>query len=201
MKEIIFSFFLISIFVSPIFGESTADYISQDDSLKVKTDTILFVPGSQLKFFANVDDSTNFEKHLIQNPTKALFKSMILPGLGQLGNKKKRKAVIYFGLYAWFLGETFHYGAQAGDFLKQFEETSKDNISLRNDYHSLYLDRKDERNKFRWFTIIVTFISMFDAYSDAHLSGFPKAKENSGLSFDINFHEKQRLSAELTYGF
>lgn len=201
------SIFIISIFVSPIFGESTSKIFSQlvqqaePDSTKIKKDTILFQPGSQLTDFRRVDDSVNFEKHLVQDPTKALFKSMLLPGLGQLGNKKKRKALIYFGLYGWFLAETFHYGSQASDFLDKFDQTSKDNISLRNDYYSLYLDRKDERNKFRWFTIIVTFVSMFDAYADAHLSGFPKLKENTGLSFDINFQKNQQISAELTFGF
>ena len=41
-------------------------------------------------------------------------------------------------------------------------------ISDRNEYYDLYQDRKDERNKFTWFAVITAFVSMFDAYVDAH---------------------------------
>ena len=83
----------------------------------------------------------------------------------------------------WMIGAAIHYGRQASDFKSQFDATS--DIDARRDLYGLYLDRKDERNKYTWFAVIVSFLSMFDAYVDAHLSGHPAEKHNLDLSLDV----------------
>lgn len=151
------------------------------DTLSV--DTVLYLPGQFLTPYRAVTDPENLENNLSQDPTVALIKSVFIPGLGQLGNRRYIKAVIFMGLDAWLVGSAIHYGRQASDFRDLFEKST--DIADRNDYYDLYQDRKDERNKFTWFAVIATFISMFDAYVDAHLSGFPKKVDEGEVSFNL----------------
>ncbi len=147
------------------------------------SDTLLFDGIGLLEHSQPVTSDINFEKRLRQNPTVGLFKSMFVPGWGQLGNRRYTKAVIFAGLDAWFIGAAIHYGKQASDFKDRFDLAT--DLTARRELYDLYLDRKDERNKFTWFAVIITFISMFDAYVDAHLSGYPQKIEENSLSLDI----------------
>lgn len=159
----------------------------QADSTKTDTtqavDTLLFTGKGLLDHANPVSSDIDFEKRLTQNPTVGLFKSMVIPGWGQLGNRRYMKAVMFAGLDAWFIGAAMHFGKQASDYRDKYDNET--DLVLRRDYYSLYLDRKDERNKYTWFAVIVTFISMFDAYVDAHLSGYPAKPEQSDLSFEV----------------
>ena len=165
----------------------------------VQIDTVLYLPGRVLIPYESVTNPENLEKHLSQNPTAALFKSMLIPGLGQIGNRKYFKATIFMGLDAWFIGAIIHYGRQASDFRRQYEEST--DIPMRNDYYDLYQDRKDERNKFTWYAVIVSFVSMFDAYVDAHLSGFPKKTEGDLISFNFRRHPQGEVMACVSVSF
>ena len=184
---------------TPVQADSTsvADSLAVDSLIPV--DTSLFLPGNYLGGYTEATDDRNFEKRLVQNPTVALFKSMAIPGLGQIGNRSYIKAAIYFGLDAWFVGSAIHYGRQAADFRDLYEAST--DVTQRNDYYSLYEDRKDQRNKFTWFAVIVTFVSMFDAYADAHLSGFPLKDKQNELGFEIGPNETETLAAQVTLSF
>lgn len=171
-------------FVLIVFGFVTLsaqgnDTIVGADSLKdttVAVDTTLYRPGHALDEYLPVTDTINLEKRLSANPTVALFKSMLIPGWGQLDNGSPVRAIIYAGLDAWFIGAAIHYKKQAADFRDLFNQSTE--IEQRNDYYALFNDRRDERNKYTWFAVIVTFVAMFDAYVDAHLSGFPEAESH-----------------------
>jgi hypothetical protein len=196
-------FLLAALILSALHSPCRADITPTVDSASVDTlipvDTTLFLPGNFLDRYTKATDSRNFEKRLVQNPTVALFKSMVLPGLGQWGNHSYTKAVVYFGLDAWFVGAAIHYGRQASDFRSKYEASTI--ITQRNDYYSLYEDRKDERNKFTWFAVIVTFVSMFDAYADAHLSGFPLKDKQNELGFEVGPNVTADLAAQITLRF
>lgn len=161
----------------------------------------MFVPSGLLENIIPPTDSINYEKHLSQKPMTALFKSMVIPGWGQLGNNKKLKAGIMFALDVWLVGSAIHYGSQASDFRTQYDNTPDSLLELRQDYYDLYSDRRDERNKFTWFAVILSFYSMFDAYVDAHMSGYPKIENEKNLSFDIAPNSDNGASAVLTFRF
>jgi len=180
------------------------DSLAFDSSLAdsaLHVDTILFAPGTELVAYGSVGDSLDREKQLRQKPMWALFKSMVVPGWGQIGNGRYIKAAVYFGLEAWMIGGAIHYRQQASDFRQLFDETPRDAVSLRNDYYSLYRDRQDECNKYTWFAVIVAFFSMFDAYVDAHLSGFPRQGEDSDLTLQVTPTEKNGVTAALSLRF
>lgn len=162
-------------------------------------DTLLFDGTGMLEQVSPVTSDIDFETRLYQRPTTALFKSMFVPGWGQLGNKRHVKAILFAGLDAWFISAAIHYGGQASDFRDEFE--SAVDIETRNEYYDLYLDRKGQRNKFTWFAGIVTFISMFDAFVDAHLSGYPRKIDESDLSLDLRPTDNGGFQASVAFNF
>lgn len=178
-------------------GPAVAQTVTAD-SVKV-ADTLMFDQTGMLDDTNPATSPVNFEKRLSQNPTVALFKSMVVPGLGQLGNKKYFKAVLYAGLDAWFVGAAIHYGRQTSDFRDLFESATE--IDTRNELYDLYMDRKDERNKFTWFAVIITFVAAFDAYADAHLSGYPERVDEGTLGLRIEPIDPGGVMASITYDF
>jgi hypothetical protein len=192
-------FIFVSILLCCLSSAIAQDTVRVDTT--VKYDTILYVPSGFESSTIGVVDTVNYEKRLYQNPTVALFKSMFVPGLGQIGNRQYIKAGIVIGLETWFITSAVKHGRDASDFRDQFNQSS--DINERNVLYNSYLDSKDQRNKFTWFAVIVTFISMFDAYSDAHLSGFPKDEEDraNDLGFDLRSTEENGFYATVTYSF
>ncbi len=166
---------------------------------KVRTDTILFIPRIDTSLTVPVVDSVNLERHLYQNPTVALFKSMFVPGLGQIGNRRYIKAVAVIGLQVWFIGNIIHHGRNANTYWKLYQGPL-DTLG-RNYFYGLYATERDQRNKYTWFAGIVTFVSMFDAYVDAQLSGSPTAKRNRKFTADVlpDFRGGARAQLALTF--
>lgn len=164
-----------------------------------KKDTIQFMPPYIEQGKVEVTDTTNYEKHLTQNPTVALFKSMLVPGLGQIGNHSYVKAGVFIVLETWFIGEAIHYGSQASDFKTKFENAT--DIYARDNYYQLYQDRRSARNKYTWFAGITIFVSMFDAYVDAQLSGAPDQPHEKKFDLDVRPDNKGGANLSLSMRF
>lgn len=197
--------FLLFLCVPPaLSGDEIESDITGADSAKiidttVFVDTVTYIRTDDLSRFAAVDNQTDFEKRLTQHPTVALVKSMVIPGLGQFGNKKYIKGLVYLGLDAWFVSSAIRYKRQTSDFRDKYEQATS--ISSRNDWYEKFEDRRDQRNKFTWFAVIVSFFSMFDAYTDAHLSGFPVLPDEEGSKIKIGTNYSGDLSASLVLWF
>ncbi len=177
----------------------TESQSSEANEIEMRVDTVLYQGRIGLDQYLSADDSTNLEMHLYQNPTVALFKSAILPGFGQLGNRRYLKAVIFSGLSAWMIGSALHYRSQASDFKSAYDNAT--DINVRNEYYGLYTDRRDARNKFTWYAGIVAFVSMFDAYVDAHLSGFPDKSRTKDFSLVVAPDTSGGVTAQLHLRF
>ena len=193
------------LFASSAFGASPQDSLDVDTTVVDESpdlpsiDTLLFVPDREVPAAADVTNSVNLEKHLYQQPTVALFKSMLVPGLGQLGNRRYTKALFFAGLESWLIASSLHYASQAADARENY--LAADDLSARRDYYNLYDNKRKNRNKFAWVAGLTIFISMFDAYVDAHLSGSPADPRNNDISFDVRPADKGGVAAQLTYRF
>lgn len=164
-----------------------------------QTDTIVFVPQMERHAAGDVSNAVNLEKHLIQSPTGALFKSMLVPGLGQMGNRRWFKAGLFATLEVWFAVEAIKYGRQAHSLKAQFE--SETDLATRRAIHLTYDNRRSDRNKYIWFFGLTTFVSMFDAYVDAHLSGSPTNKRNDQFSLGFVHDPECGGRAQLAFRF
>lgn len=132
-----------------------------------------------------------------QNPTVALFKSMFVPGWGQIGNKKYIKAAIVIGLEGSLIAAIIHNADRANDAKRLFDNNT--DILLADNLYKKYKSARDDRNFYCWMAGLTIFISMFDAYVDAHLAHFPKY--DKGLTFDLGPNKKTILAARLSYNF
>ena len=163
------------------------------------TEVIMFAPEKSLREFLDVSDSTNTEARLIQNPTAALFKSLVIPGWGQVGNRSYFKAVFYGGLECLLVGAALNYRSQSND---AWDDYSNATDSLeRNRLYNIYDDRKTKRNRYTWFAALTIFISMFDAYVDAHLSGFPLKGESQAIELEIGPTPAYTVGASVKLSF
>lgn len=168
------------------------------DTTQPPVDTILFIPPDRESQSRVVEDSTNYEGRLIQSPTAGLFKSLAVPGWGQLGNKRTTKAALFFGLQTIWIGAAVHFDRQASDFRRQWESSA--DLAERNSLYSLYDNRRGRRNGYIWFAAITAFLAGFDAYVDAHLSGAPFHRSQATISLEPEL-SPERLGAGLTIRF
>lgn len=129
-------------------------------------------------------------------PTGALLRSAIFPGWGQIYNRKYLKAAFYGGIEIYLI-----YGLQ-----KSWREmnTHQDNFLNSEDqvYKSsefaLYEESRDRRNVFLWLGGLTIFVSMFDAYVDAHFADFNKTDK----AFEVKAVPRQdAVVLTLNYNF
>jgi hypothetical protein len=131
------------------------------------------------------------------NPTTALFKSLFVPGWGQLCNKKYIKAGVVITLEALLIGTVAHYAKKTSSAKEAFE--AETDIGEKARLFNEFEEAKDQRNRFSWFTGTLVFLSMFDAYVDAHLAEFPVCEEK--LSFDFSPTSENSFRATISYKF
>ncbi|MBD3232185.1 MAG: hypothetical protein GF315_00515 [candidate division Zixibacteria bacterium] len=170
------------------------------------------------------DDSTGAQPETVEsqlksevfkpNPTGALLRSIAFPGWGQIYNRKYIKAGIFAigeGLLIYYMEKNWE---RANHYQAAFERTLQTPISstalpsetdvialdesslltLRSEVFARWQKYTDERNKYMWFLAATIFLSMFDAYVDAHLMPFDremgedlKAESTAPLGITIVF--------------
>jgi len=139
----------------------------------------------------------------IQNPTAALFKSMAVPGWGQVGNKQFIKAGFVVGLESFLFLKWLRFRKKTADARTSFED-APDSDPNKTFFFNRFRATRNDRNLFAWLTGTAIFISMFDAFVDAHLSGFPKTKAGGGVSlapFPGSVDERTVWGAQIKYSF
>lgn len=203
MRSVAASFWLIllaamTVATSPLAADQTP-VMADSVSATVDPDTTLFRPEEALQDFLAVSDTMDSEKRLTQTPTVALLKSMVVPGWGQVGNRSYVKALIFAGLEGLMIGSALNYKFKAADRKDEFNRAA--DIDERNRLYDQYLDLNGKRNRYTWFAVITIFISMFDAYVDAHLSGFPVKSDQHQLGFEAGPTESHQWTARLTLSF
>lgn len=88
----------------------------------------------------------------------------MLPGWGQFTNRKHLKAAVVFGLEVWFLKEAITNWRSANDARHKLIADPNHSQHFA-DYQFYWGNRSDNL----WYLGITIFVSMFDAYVDAHL--------------------------------
>lgn len=122
-----------------------------------------------------------------QSPTAALFKSMVVPGWGQLGNRKYLKAGIVIALEGTLFLRWRHFRNRTVEARELFEAQPINSLE-RSLYFQEFEAVRNDRNLFAWLTGTAIFLSMIDAFVDAHLAGFP----------DRNVHREKAAGASLS---
>ena len=104
-----------------------------------------------------VAGTESMSAHNHVSPSGAMYRSLLVPGLGQYANGKRLKALLFFSAEAFFVG----------GYLYMRHEVDRDDITeFQRD-----LNRTD-RNSYVIYWMLAKVFGMVDAYVDAQLTGF-----------------------------
>lgn len=109
-------------------------------------------PGTQEYHYKAGTDS------FTPSPTGALLRSMVIPGWGQVYNRRYFKAVMAIGLEG-----AYAYGVYTNHLKRSYY--------LHRD-PALSAFYRDQRNRLTWYLAGTVLLMMLDAYVDAHLYHF-----------------------------
>jgi hypothetical protein len=129
----------------------------------------------------------------VRSPTGALLRSAVIPGWGQFYNRKYLKAAVVAAGEGYCLVQLLRYWSLADDAFKKYSVET--DTGIRRSGYQDYDFYQDRRNLFLWLSGVTMFVSMFDAYVDAHLAGFDV---DITPSFDDGASSSNDISAGLT---
>ena len=192
MKDNFLNIFFL-VFASALFAQTT-------DSLKVKKEERVIVVN---------DSMLPKEEYNPLAPAKAAFYSAVVPGLGQVYNKKYWKIpIIYAGMAA---GVYFY--KQQDDEYNRFRDAYKRRLAGYNDdefqgiSEERLINAQKSAQKNKSISIIVTvafyLLNVVDANVDAHLRQYEVSEDLSlQPNFDYNqFNAQPQYGMSLTYRF
>lgn len=73
-----------------------------------------------------------------RTPKNAAFRSLLMPGWGQLWNEQPTKAVITFGIFAGSVFAAFHFNHESERYYEKYEEQGLINGAFYKDYEDNY---------------------------------------------------------------
>ena len=153
-KRFIFLFFTLCQFVL-IFDNQSFGQTNQDSSLSV-------IPHPDTSLTS-------------KSPMGALFRSVAFPGWGQFYNGKYFKSLAVFGTETTFITLAVIEWKRRNEHKRKFLNLPQDHPDKDWEFEQFRF-YEDRRNLFLWITAGIVFLSMFDAYVDAHLYNFDKEK-------------------------
>ena len=103
-------------------------------------------------------------------PMGALLRSVAVPGWGQYYNHKYIKSAVVFGAETFFIAKAVHWWKKTEDQYNSIQQTV--DLPQQNTRYSIYRSYRTSRDDYLWAVGLTVFLSMFDAYVDAHLAGF-----------------------------
>lgn len=116
----------------------------------------------------SVQDSTNQSQIFVmqKSPWGAVVRSAVLPGWGQIYNESYWKVPIVWGVMGWFVYNWVDNNNNYIDYKNLYILTDN---SLDLEYRNFYRDQRDE---FAIYFALTYFLTLVDAYVDAHLFDF-----------------------------
>ena len=176
--------------------------IADSSTVTVSGDTIVLEPilynYSADTILTNSYRSENEKNVRFPSPPKALFKSLLFPGWGQYSNRRFIKMGIVVAVESYFIFRLVEDARQASRWRDRWQSADTDILKI--EYFNKYATYRDDRNTNMWYTALVIFISIFDAYVDAHLRSFPdKITKPEDITFNIDPGEQTRIT--LNYHF
>ncbi|APD05790.1 hypothetical protein UJ101_00238 [Flavobacteriaceae bacterium UJ101] len=192
-------FFFLNLFLFS-FSQEITDSISEKETLIVEESSPIIAKDT-IEFTGNI--AKDIEEKF-RSPQKAALYSAVLPGLGQIYNKKYLKAGAALALIGTGIGFTAYYQGQYQDFRDGY-------INKLNDPNYLYngLDisaealasNMDDRRRSRDYAILLTalayILNIVDATVDAHLD---PVRKDPDLSLSPVIIQQQSLNFEPQVG-
>jgi len=163
---------------------------------------IFLVAGLLIILKSNLQSASPADTLMKISPKGAFIRSAIIPGWGQVYNKKPVKGLVLLSAEGYFLYNFFYYN-RIYDYVKTTKETlgvetwvglteeEKKAQVLAVTGYELTLNSwrpREKRNKYGWWSLGTYLFGLLDAVVDAHLINFPKGDiELSGSETGLHF--------------
>ena len=134
-----------------------------------------------------------------KSPTGALLRSVAFPGWGQFYNRKYFKSAIVFGAEATFITLAAIEWGRMNKHKRNFQNPDYPDRYWEFEQFEFYEDR---RNLFLWITAGIVFLSMFDAYVDAHLYNFDREEVRDlsiSLAPEVNGEDEVKVALSIRF--
>jgi hypothetical protein len=136
-----------------------------------------------------------------KSPMGALIRSVAFPGWGQFYNRKYFKSLIVFGTETTFITLAAIEWRRRNEHKKNFQNLPQNHPDKYWEFEQFRF-YEDRRNLFLWITAGIVFLSMFDAYVDAHLYNFDKEKvPDFSISLLPEYQEGKKINLLLSVRF
>ncbi len=112
-----------------------------------------------------------------------MFLSLVIPGGGQFYNESYYKAAFVFALEGYFIGRTIYHHDRTNHYYDRMQETSGAEQDFYESQYNRYYRRR--QNDYWWLGTTV-FLSIVDAFVDAHLFNYQQEKEKVQIIFENN---------------
>ncbi|MFC1683280.1 DUF5683 domain-containing protein [Candidatus Zixiibacteriota bacterium] len=117
------------------------------------------------------DDSVASSKVRTKSPNGAMIRSLMVPGWGQLYNEQYIKTGLVAIAEGLLIGGAIVEHQRSLDDYAIYDDTTRTDAA-RNAAYLRYSRRVNKRNDYLWYLAGAKFLSMVDAYVDAHLYRF-----------------------------
>jgi len=115
-----------------------------------------------------------------QNPLRAMLYSTLVPGGGQIYNHAYIKAAVVIGLQAYLVSSAINDNDKAQHYNALMDGT---NNSIDQYYRQQRNNYRNDLKSDYWWIGTTMFLSVADAFVDAHLYNFKAEKEKVHLKF------------------
>ncbi len=169
--------------------------------------------GSSYDYTTAIADTADSTDAGFPEPKSVLFKSLIIPGWGQVVNKQVWKVPIVYALLGGVTGYSIYLTKKYHDYRAAFYNSNAGNTDMRFGSTPVYLQNansaslRDNRNFFRnrrdfiYITILLAYgLNAIDAYVFAHLRSFDVSEDLSmrpSLKPDILAHSSPGITLSL----
>lgn len=122
------------------------------------------------------------EIETVKSPMKAGTLSFVIPGGGQFYNDKYLKSALVIGIDSYLVGMAMYNEEKRTDFKRKMKNSTEEaEIQFNSNQVDEYYKR---RQSDYWWIGTTVFLSMMDAYVDAHLYNFKTKKKEIELRFE-----------------
>ncbi len=118
-----------------------------------------------------------------KNPTKAMFLSLFIPGAGQFYNEQYWKASAVFIVESTMIGLTIYNHVKMEEYYDKARSATDETFQI---YYKKYNNYYKKRQNMYWWLGGFTFLSIVDAFVNAHLYNYEKEKRKIELKFERN---------------
>ncbi len=203
IKKISFIFFFLSFLFS--FAQETTDSIilKEDETVTTIDEKNPLIINDTIS--SSDEEITEEDKKRLYSPQKAALYSAVLPGLGQIYNKKYIKAGAAIALIGTGIGFTAYYQGQYQDFrdgyIRRLNDPSYQYNGLDISAETLANNMNDRRRS-RDYAVLLTalayILNIVDATVDAHLD---PVRKDPDLRLSPAIIQGQDFSVEPQVGF